>query len=804
MQRSLRHSPGFTIAVILSLTLGIGAVASMFAIIYGVLFAPLPYGDPGRLLSVRLHAPRLGEMAQPPAVWSTYKRHAQSLDDVGIFRTGNTNVWTEGEGAADNVIATWVNASLLPMLEVPALLGRTFTPEEEIRGGPDAVILSEAEWRTRFDAAPDVLGKTLMVNSVPRQVIGVMPARFSFPAAGTRLWLPVKHTDDATVREFSFSAVARLAPGATVEQAEIELASILPRMAEAFPRLESGGSTATWLAETRPMPVVLPLQDAITGGISRTLWMLAAAAALVLLVAWANVANLIMIRADRRQLELAIREALGASRLRIASHFLGEALVLGAIAAALALLLAWGAVRALVAFGPTAVPRLAELGVGLPTVSFIALVTVVGVILYAAVPMLGIRQADVSTSKQRSQGSSRESNRLRSAITVAQIALALVVSVGSALLLRTAQRLGQVHPGFDANDVTIFSTQLPFARYSQAAGVSFYARLSDRVRELPSVRAVGLTSLVPLRSGGSPEQTFRNQADGQDTSLPVRIVDGGYFGAMRIPLLAGRPFRSLALEKGDDIVISSATAATFFGDPGGTAAVGQRMTLAPSGRVYTVIGVVGDVREHDLTIPPIAVIYRPQAVPIDPAIEPAASRNLALVVRSNQPADAIIPAIRQIVRELDPTVPVYKVETMSHVVRGSTARLSLALTLMTAAAATTLLLGMIGLYGVMAYMVALRTREFGVRIALGADPRRIAGWVAKRGLLLTGGGIVAGFTLFALAAPFLQSFLYGVTTTDPVTLAAATLVLAATAILASWLPARRAAGVDPVEALRAE
>jgi predicted permease len=535
--------------------------------------------------------------------------------------------------------------------------------------------------------------------------------------------------------------------------------------------------------------------------------MLAAAAGLVLLVAWANVANLLLIRADARQPELAVRAMLGATRLRTATHFLAEALLLGATAGALALLLVYGAVEALLAFGPADVPRLAELGVGLPTVAFTVLIAAVGVLVCAAVPAGRFWRASLphnlrESGRGASTGKSRL--RLRAAITSLQVAVALVVTIGSALLLRTAHGLYQVHPGFDTTQVTTLRTQLPFARYDDAAAVAFYARLTERVRQLPSVHSAGLTMKVPLGSGEALEQTFRIDSEGRTRSLLVTVVDDGYFAAMSIPLLAGRGFRRLELEQGRDIVIGRLAAATFFGDPVGTASLGKRLTLAPSGLDYTVIGVVGDVRDQDLATPPSAMVYRPLVVPIDAAVEPIPRRNMALVVRSSGPAGAIVPAIRNIVQELDATVPIYDVETMDDVVRASTARLALVLALMTSAAVITLLLGAIGLYGVVAYMVALRTREFGVRVALGATPGRIARLVATRGLVLTASGVAAGFVLYATAAPFLQAFLYGVTATDPVTLGAATLVLTATAVLASWLPARRAARIDPLQALRAE
>lgn len=803
--RSLRRTPAFTIAVLVSLVLGVGSAAAMFAIVYGVLLAPLPYGDPDRLVSVSLKGAERGWFGQPPAIYLTYKRHAQKLVDIGLYRTGNSNVWTTRAGdVAESVRATWVTASMMSLLQFNPLLGRTFSADEEVRGGPDAVILSEAEWRSRFDAAPDVIGQTLIVNSVTRQIVGVMPASFAFPNADTRIWLPVKYTDSATVSDFSNAAIARLAPGVSAEQAQAELAAVLPRTADAFPQLESGGSTATWLAEQQLRPVVLPLREVLTGPIASTLWMLAAAAGLVLLVAWANVINLLLIRADSRQLELAVRAALGAGRLRLASHFLGEAVCLSATAGALALLLAHVAVRALVAYGPANIPRLAELGVGPMTVGFVLVLSIVGAIICAAAPVLPQRHASLSIklgdgARGQSVGKSRQ--RLRATITVLQIALALVVSVGSALLLRTANQLAAVHPGFDARNVTLFRATLPLARYDAADGLAFYTRLVERASQLPGVRAAGVAGRVPLSAGEPRNQEFRIEGEGRTVALPMNAVDAGYFAAMRIPLLAGRQLAPQAQRT--DLIISQRAAMTVFGDASGISALGKQLTMAPTGPTYTVVGVVGDVREQDLATPSAALVYQPALAPIEPGVAVGTPRPLALVVSADAPAGTIVPAIRQIVGELDPTVPIFSVQTMDEVMRASTARLSLMLTLMATAALITLALGAIGLYAVMTYMVALRTREFGIRIALGADPRQIVAWVARRGLLLTLIGVGFGLVLHAMTAPFLRAFLYGVSTTDPWTLMAATLVLLGTASLASWMPARRAARVNPVVALRA-
>lgn len=809
--RSLKRTPVFTVAAILTLVLGVGSVAAVFAIVYGVLLAPLPYGHSDRLISVGLDS-RSGEVRhvqQPPAVLLTYRRFAHRIDDIAFYRTWNANIWTgDGGDTPERVTATWITASMIPMLQVRPILGRSFTNDEERLNGPQAVILSESVWRTRFHADPDVIGKKMYANSVLREIVGVMPQRFAFPDAGTRIWLPAKvDPNTSTVGDFSYTGVARLASGATAEAAQRELAALLPRVAELYPRLESGTSTKEWVDETKLAPVVVPLRDEITTGIAHTLWMLAAAAGLVLLVAWANVANLMLIRGDGRQLELAVREALGASRWRIITHFLGESMVLAAAAGSFALLAAWQAVRALVAFGPADVPRLSELGMSAATVEFVVVISILGAIVCGAVPAVRIRRANLSINLRdggRGDTAGKTRQRLRATIAALQIAVALVVVAGSALLLRTFQRLYQERSGFDATNVVTIWTQLPFARYGDSSAVRFYARLSEAASNLPGVRGAGLTTQLPLGDGDGRQSSFRVGSDGRTLTLPITVVDDGYFGAMRIPIIAGRGFERLGVQRDGDIVISRRAAAAISNDPTGKAALGARVGLAPSGPTYTVVGVVGDVRDHDLGTAPSATVYMPQAVPIDHVTEASARHTMALVVKTSEASTSVVAEVRRIVRDLDPTVPIFNVETMTEVMRASTAQLSLTLTLMGAAAAITLVLGTIGLYGVMAYMVALRTREFGVRVALGADPEHLARSVALRGLTLTAGGIAAGFVLYAVAAPFLRAFLYGVTPTDPVALVGATLALVATASLASWLPARRAARVDPAEALRAE
>lgn len=807
--RALRRTPAFSLTAILTLAIGIGAVGAMFAIVHGVLLAPLPYGTPERLVSVRLQSPASGEIRLPLGLHGLWSQHARTLDGIAFLRTGNANLWIEGsDAAADSVIATWVTASTFSMLQVPPLLGRGFSDEEAVRGGPEAAILGESEWRDRFGAAPDVIGRTVVVNSVPRRIVGVMPARFVFPldAAPTRVWLPAKRSDGVVANEFAYTAVARLAAGATPEAAQRDLAALLPAYAAAFPQLESGASTAAWFDDIAVAPTVAPLRESLVAGIARTLWLLAAVAGLVLLVAWANLANLLLVRADVRQPELAVRAALGADRLRMAMPMLAEAILLGAAAAVLATLLVHAAVALLVAFGPSDVPRLARLGVTWPTFGFIALATAASVAVCTVVPAAQCwRTRPTHRLREGGRGASMGASRLRAVFTALQIALALVVMLAAALLLRTASGLAAVQPGFDAAHVTTLRTQLPLARYgNDADAVAFYGRVADAVRQLPSVQAAGLASRLPLAGRASADQIVHADGENRTASLRINTVDDGYFAAMAMPLLAGRGLGRPETARGNDVVISRLAAQALFGDDGGERALGRQLRLEAWDASLTVVGVVGDVRDDDLTKAPAPTLYRALALPVavDATAEPP--RNMALVVRADGAPGATVSAVRRIVRDIDRTVPIYGAMPMQDVVRASTARLSLVLVLMTAAALVTLVLGAIGLYGVMAYTVALRAREFGVRVALGAAPARIARLVARRGLRLTAAGLAGGFVLYALTVPLLRSLLFGVTASDPVTLLGATLLLLATASLASWLPTRRAARVDPAKALRAE
>ena len=814
--RSLRRTPAFTISAVLTLVIGIAASVAIFAVVNGVLLRPLPYGEPERLVGVwhALPGVSIDKGNQTSGTYFTYQRLAQTIEKIALSQPGAVNVAaTGGDGEPQRLAVAFITASLIPTLDVAPLLGRNFLDAEDQPNGPIVVIISEQLWRTRFGADSAIIGKLIDVNGRSREIVGVMPARFRYPNADTRLWFPLQLDPNATFPGgFNYDGVARLKPGVSVEAAQRDLASVLPRIVDLFPSMAPGVPTQMLLDQARPGPLVIPLREDQTSSIARTLWMVAAAAGLVLLVACANVANLVLVRADSRQRELAVREALGAGRGRVLSHFLSESVVLAAMSGALGIALAWIAIRALVLAGPADIPRLTELRIDVPVVLFAALVSLLAAAITSIIPALRLGRAPLSATLRdggRGGTAGRSQRRLRGAMVSVQIALALVVLAGSGLLVRTFQRLNEVRPGFDAANVQTFWLALPSARYANDSLVAgFWSTLTDRVAALPGVRSVGISSRLPLLPFGLNQNPFYAEDDPTSVSKipPLQVyytTDGGYFAAMDIPLLAGRTFDRPGVQRLGDAIISQRTAEHFWKDPSGRAAIGKRFRILPGGIWQTVVGVVGSTRDTALAAPPTPAVYLPVTMERD-TLFGQTPRVMALVVKTTGDPELLRTPVQSLIRELDPTLPTFRVQAMRTVHQASMARLSFLIAMLGAAAVVTLLLGAIGLYGVMSYVVSLRTRELGVRVALGASPRSVVAMMTGEGLTLTAIGIVGGLILFALTSRFLRSFLYGIAPGDPVTLVAAAIVLTVVATLATWVPARRASRVDPARTLREE
>jgi putative ABC transport system permease protein len=816
--RSLRRTPVFSAVVVLTLVIAVGATTAIFAVLNGVLLKPLPYGNPDRLIAVWHDLPGVSipKAQQTQGTYFTYQKFAHTIEGIGVYQTGSVNV-SDITHSTDpqRITGAYITQTLLPVLQVRPMLGRNFTEEEDSPAKLYPVIISEGMWRRRFGADPAALGRSIEVNGHARQIVGIMPASFRFPSAETQLWLPMGFDPNkAYPGGFSYDAVARLKPGVSVADAQRDFKAVLPRLVELYPQMAPGVSSQQLLDKAQPIPLLIPLREDMTSDIAKTLWMVGAAALLVLLVACANVSNLMLVRADARQRELAVREALGAGGARIMSYFFAEAAILAGVAGVLGVLAAWASVRALVAAGPIEIPRLAEVHVDPTTIVFAILVSAFIAFVCSVIPALRIGRAKLSLALReggRAGTAGKVQQRVRGGLVAAQIALALVVLAGSGLLVRTFQRLTAIKPGYDASSVSTMWVSLRGGRYegNDTLVMHFFSDITQRVAALPGVTAVGVTSHLPLMDNGQDIEPFFHEgetlAGGKIPPLEMHItVDSGYFRAMRIPLIAGRNFIGLESQAEYEAIINRASAIEYFHDSTGVAAIGKRFTPLPSGPLYTIIGVVGETRDTSLAAPPERIAYFAEHVGNAKDIEDQFQHTLAIVTRTASDPATIAPAVQRAIHELDPSLPVFQVRTMAEVVKASTARLSFIILILGAAAAVTLLLGAVGLYGVMAYVVTLRTKELGVRIALGAQPRAVAAMMTKQGLVLTSIGVVAGLALFTVAARFLRAFLFDTAPTDPVALSGAAIVLLAVAILASVVPAMRAARVDPVEALRAE
>lgn len=815
--RSLGRTPVFSVTAALTLVIGLAAAVAIFAVVNAVILRPLPYGNAERLVGAWHDLPPLNlkKANQTPSTWLTYQRLAKTIEGIGIYQESAANIGpVGGAGEPQRVQAVWVSHELMPLLQVQPARGRWFSAEEDVVNGPNVVMISDKLWRSKFGADATIVGKSMDVGGTSREIVGVMSPAFRFPTPDVDLWLPLQLARDGVGEGFSYNAVARLKPGVTLEDAQRDFAAVLPRMPELYPNFVPGVSMQMLMDQAKPVPVLTSLRDDVVGGISGTLWMIAAAAGLLLLVACANVTNLILVRADGRQRELAVREALGAGRARVLAHFLSESAVLTAVAGVAALGVAWAAIRALIA-SPVTIPRASEIGIDWQVAGFALLVTAVVTAVISVFPAMRIGRVHLFNALReggRGGTSGKAQQRVRGVLVAAQIAIAVVVLAGSGLLLRSFQQLNAVRPGFNADNVATLWLSLPRARYAgDTAIVRFYARLDDRLASLAGVEYAGMASRLPLTQNGYNQNPLYPEDDAATwaTKIPplqlYTTVDGDYFKAMGIPLIAGRTFDRLESQSAADAIISRKTAIQFWQDSSGQRALGKRFRSLPQGPLYTVVGIVGDTRDSSLASPPSQAVYFPQAMGGD-TVFTQARRTVALVIKPREgvTTSSVVAAAQAVVRDLDPSLPTFDVRPMAQVWDRSVSQLRFTMLILGTAAAVTLLLGAIGLYGVMAYAVTLRTRELGVRMALGARPSDVAMLVTGQGALLGLAGIAAGLGAFALIARFLQSFLYGVSPADPVTLIATSTLLIAIAGLASWIPAHRASRVDPAETLRAD
>lgn len=798
--RKLAGAPGFTFAALLTLALGIGANSAIFSVVYGVLFRPLPFPDSQQL--VRVSSSLNGN---PPidAFSSPNYLDLAELADVfaGAAASSRGTLTLTGAGEPTDLNVSVVSANFFDVLGVRPQLGRAFSPAENEPGNRNVVILSRALWQQRFGGDPGILNQSLLLGGNAFTVVGVMPSGFSYPS-NTDVWVPLEYSEafrsEGSRGGFYLSVIARLRDDVPLERARAAVDALARRIDEAW---DPPGFPVTLAM------VTTPLREAIIGDVRTPLLVLLAAVGFVLLIACVNVANLLLARASTREAEIAVRTAIGAGRSRIIGQLVTESVVLGLLGGLLGLVLALWGTAAIVGMQPGDLPRISEVRVDGAVIAFTFGISLVAALLFGMLPALqsaSMNPYDALREAGRSQVGSRRSQRLRTGLVVAEIAFAVLLLAGAGLLIRSFATLMDVDPGFRSEGLLTFLVGLPGGTYPDDARRSmFVEQYLERVRALPGVAEAAAVSAAPL-AAGTLRVGFSIEGEGEVSSeqvMDIRVVTPGYFRLMGIPLRGGRDVEPSDRAGTQPVaVVSEAAVRRYFrdGDPiGRTITMGWARDAQPDGVTATIVGVVADVKLYELGEAPLPTVYFPHAqvgVPGMSIIVRAAGANPLLPV----------PGLRDELRALDPNLPLDDVQLVDDILADSVAQPRFYMMLLLLFAGVAVILAAVGIFGVMSFAVAQRRREIGIRMALGAPHASVLRLVLREGMLVTAVGIAIGLTAAVALTRVMESLLYGVAATDAVALVGATLILAATALLASCLPARRAASLDPLLALRAD
>jgi putative ABC transport system permease protein len=791
--RSLRKSPGFTLAAVGTLALALGANAGIFSVVDAVLLRPLPYESPDRLVYIAASAPGSDfaeEFEVSAEFYVHYRDQATQLEGLSPFTSGTGTIRVDDR--VERLRQAVVSPGLFQLLGASPAAGRLPVDGQDER----VVLISHGLWTTWFGGDPQVIGRTYQFMDGPREIIGVMGPEFLFPHDGTVAWIPREiRGEDLTPGRFGLPLVGRLTPDADVSSLTRELSVLAERLPELY-----GGSAAYARLMEQHVPVVRSLRDELLGPISTALWVLMGAVAVVLLIACANVASLFTVRAEARGRDLAVRRAIGAGRGALVRAQLAEAVVVAMLAGAGALAMARLALPAFVAAAPDDIPRIADVGISGGTVLFTIVASLLAALLCGLAPAVRASAPDLARLRDGARGSTRGRHWARDGLVVAQTGLALTLLVGSTLLLRSVQALRSVDPGYDTEEILTFQFAPDEAHLTDGPSwARFHLDVMDRIRALPGVERVGLVENVPLDEGlrGTSFLTDESTVAGVESGprAGATFAGGEYFEAMGIEVLRGRGFTEDDASIPGSVVVSAAAADLLW--PGGDP-VGQRLRSALFDEWHTVVGVVEDIRQDDLRDDPEAMVYYPL---VGPEPRSWALTSPGYVVRTAR-AEAIAPEIRALIREVAPSAPMYRVHTMEDLVSRSMVQLSFTMLTLVVAAGLALLLGTIGLYGVLSYVVAQRTQEIGVRMALGAEAGRVRRMVVGEGVRVVALGIVLGLGVALLATRALTSLLYGVEPADPWTFVGMSLAMGTVGFLASWIPARRASRVDPIQSMR--
>ena len=810
--RRLRRAPLFTFLTLLMLAAGVGANVAVFSVLEGVLLKPLPYTHPEQLVGVSLTAPgiNLKDAQLSPADYFIYSEQNRSFENLGLWSPDSDTL--TGIGEPEQVPALDITYGTLRALGVKPALGRFFSPTDDVPSAPRTIILSYGYWQRKFGGSLSVIGRSIIVDGKARQIIGVLPQNFHFLDRPDAALLAPDQLDRSKLMlgQYSYNAIARLRPGVTIEKASADVARMLPIVMRSFS--PPPGFSLDLFKQARIAPNLHPLKRNVVGDIGTLLWVLMGSLGMVLLIACANVANLFLVRTEGRQQELAIRTALGATRGRIAGDLFFESLVVGTIGSIFGLGVAYGAIRFLVKLAPSGLPRLGEIGIDASVLLFTLAIAIFTSLLFGSVPVLKYAGATAGTGLReggRTLSASRERHRARSALVTFQVALALVLLICSGLMIRSFRALTHVNPGFVPSDVQTFRIEIPSTDVKNDEQVPrVEQQMRDKIAALPGVTDVAFSNAVPMDGQQWQDPLHaqdRSDAQGEMPRLrQFNLVSPEYFATLRIPLVAGRSFTwSEIYNKIPEAVVSENLARDYWQTPAN--AIGKRIRISTVDDWAQIIGVAGDVHYNGITAEAPSYAYFPimaAKFEIDPL---RVERSPAFIVRASRAgSQALLNEIREAVWSVDRDIPLSNIQTLDYLYNKSVARTSFTLIMLGIAGGMAVLLGTVGLYGVIAYSVSQRTREIGIRMALGAQQNTLTLMFVRHGLLLTAIGIAFGLAAALAVMRFISSLLYGVSAFDPLTYISVTAVLLAIALLASYWPSRRASSVDPSVALRIE
>jgi predicted permease len=813
--RRLIRAPLFTAITLITLAVGVGANTVIFSVVEGILLKPLPYPHAEQLIGVWHTAPGIGltELNISPSIYFIDREQNTTLQDIGAYSGDSLDV--TGAGKPEHVPGLDVTDGALPILGAAPVLGRLFTRRDDSAGAPQTVVLSYGYWQRKFGGAPSVIGRSITVGGKPREIIGVLPKGFHFlDQQDAAIFMPYQWDRNNTkLGNFSERALARLKPGVTMDQASADMARLLPVVLRSFPAPD--GFSISLFEKARFSPNLRPLKQDVVGDVGNVLWVLMGSIILVLLVACANVANLLLVRVEGRRQELAIRSALGAGWGRIAAELLFESIVLGVAGSLIGLALAYGALRVLVAVAPTGLPRIHEIGIDLPVLLFTLVLSLLTSLLIALIPMIKYAGATAQSGLReggRALSQSRERHRARKALVVLQVALALVLLICSGLMIRTFRALMHVSPGFTAPDqVLAFRFYIPEAQIPDAQAervVRMDQQILDKLAAIPGVTSVAFSTAVPMDGNSSNDVMFaQDHAYGDGELPPIRrfkFISPGLFSTLGTQMLAGRDFTwTDTYQKRPVTVISENFARQYWHDANG--ALGKRVRVGTTDDWREIVGVVQDIHDDGVDKAASSSAYWPVMMDNFEGEKQTLRRNLAFVVRSPRAGSrSFLNEVQEQVWSIDPDVPLAEVSTLGTLYTKSMARTSFTLVMLCVAGGMALLLGIVGIYGVISYSVSQRTREIGIRMALGAQRERLIAMFVRQGLRLTLIGAGCGLVTAFLTMRLMSSLLFHVSPVDPVTYLSITIAVIAVAYLACYLPSRRAATVEPMHALRNE